>query len=386
VTVLDRSVPLTADQVLDAARALAPTVADRATEIETARRVPRDLLDALAGAGCLRMLLPRSHGGIGADLPSALRLFEALAEADGSVAWTVAIGGSAWVDLAGLPRVTFDALVTGDVIVAGAFAPSGSITPVEDGYRVTGRWGFTSGCEHAAWLYGNCVEGVVDGVPQLRIAVFAPNEVEIEDTWSVSGLCGTGSHHIRVADVRVPAERTLRPLVDEPCLDEPVVRVPVPALVALVVASVAVGIAQGAWNDAVALAAHRVPLLAGAPVAADPLFRAEVATEDAGLRAARALLDDSAGTLWAVAVQGDAATLRQRAEARAAAVWATEQAVVAVEAAYRSGGGTALYRSCALQRRLRDVHAVTQHFIVRRDTMATAGAVLVGEDVDVEVF
>ena len=69
-----------------------------------------DLLDALAAAGCLRMLLPHSHGGVGADLPAALRLFETLAEADASVAWTVMIGGSAWIDLAGLPRATFDAL------------------------------------------------------------------------------------------------------------------------------------------------------------------------------------------------------------------------------------------------------------------------------------
>jgi len=385
-TAVDRRPCVTGDQVLDAARALAPAIAARAAEVEATRRVPGDLLDALVAAGCFRMLLPRSHGGAGADLPSALRLYEALAAADASVGWTVMIGGSAWVDLVGLPRATFDGLFAGDdVVVAGVFAPSGSITPESGGYRVTGRWGFASGCEHATVLYGNSVESVIDGVPQMRMAVFSPHQVAIEDTWSVSGLCGTGSHHIRV-DLRVPADRTWRPLDDEPCLDEPVVRIPVPSLIALMVASVAVGVAQAALDDAVGLAGHRVPLLAGAPVAADALFQADLATADTELRAARALLFESAAALWATAVSGGPLGMPTRARTRATAAWAVRRAVVVVETAYRSGGGTAIYRTCPLERRLRDVHALQQHFIVRSNTMTTAGAVLLGRDVDVPLF
>ncbi len=68
--------------------------------------MPRDLLDELIGAGCFRLLLPRSHGGLGADLPAAMRVIEALANADASVGWIVMIGGGSWVDLTGLPRAT----------------------------------------------------------------------------------------------------------------------------------------------------------------------------------------------------------------------------------------------------------------------------------------
>ena len=60
------------------------------------------------------------------------------------------------------------------MIVAGAFNPAGSITPIDGGYRVEGRWGFASGCEHADWIFGNCVEGLVDGHPVLRAALFTP--------------------------------------------------------------------------------------------------------------------------------------------------------------------------------------------------------------------
>lgn len=378
---------MTPQHVLDAVRELAPAVSERAADVEAARRVPPDLLDELIRAGCFRLLLPRSHGGLGADLVTGMRVVESLARADASVAWIVMIGGSSWCDLVGLPRHTFDAIFSRpDLVVAGAINPTGSITATEGGYRVTGRWAFASGCEHADLLFGNCLEDVVDGVPRLRAAVFSPDEVVIEDTWTASGLRGTGSHHVHVSDVVVPADRTFRPLADEPCLDVPIVRVPPPALYALEIAGAAIGIARGALDDILALAAHKVPLLAGAPLAATPLFQHELATADTELLAARALVYESARSAWATAIGGGSFTLEQRARLRAAAVWATERAAAVVATAYRAGGGSSVYADCPLQRRLRDVHALTQHFLVRRDTLTTAGAVLAGQDVTVMVF
>jgi alkylation response protein AidB-like acyl-CoA dehydrogenase len=379
---------VTPQEILDAARRLAPAISARAAEVEAARRVPRDLLDELVGARLFRLLRPATHGGAEADLTSAGRVLEELARADASVAWTVMIGSGTWCDLVGLPRATFDELFAGapDVITAGVFAPTGSIAPDGDGYRVTGRWSFASGCEHADWIYGNCVEGVVDGVPRLRTAVFEPGQVAIEDTWTVSGLSGTGSHHFRADAVVVPAERTLDPLADSPCLDAPIVRVPIPSLIALAIASVAVGVARGALDDVVALAAEKVPLLDRRHLATNPTFQLELAGADTELAAARALIHEAAAEAWETATDGAEFTLAHRARMRAAAVWATARAADVVRAAFRAGGGGAIYAASPLQRRLRDVDALTQHFLVRRDTLATAGAILAGEDVDVMVF
>jgi alkylation response protein AidB-like acyl-CoA dehydrogenase len=378
----------TADEVLDAVDRMTPAIAARADEIEAGRRLPRDLLDELIAAGVFRLVRPASHGGLGADLPAIGRVYEALARADASVGWTAMIGSASWCDLAGLPRASFDELFSGapDTITAGAFAPSGSIAADGGGYRASGRWGFASGCEHADWIYGNHVEEVVDGVPRLRIAVFSPDQVVIEDTWTVSGLRGTGSHHFHVDEVVVPAERTLDPLTAAPCLDAPIVRVPVPALIALGVAIVAIGCAQGALDDVVDLAAGKVPLLASRPLAASPTFHLELATADTELRAARALIHEHAEAAWEAAVDGAEPTLPDRARIRAAAVWATERAADVVRAAHRAGGGGSIYATSPLQRRLRDIDALTQHFIVRRDTLTTAGAVLLGQDPDVPVF
>jgi alkylation response protein AidB-like acyl-CoA dehydrogenase len=374
--------------VLAASEQLAPTITARAGDVEAARRIPRDLLDELIDAGCFRILVPRSHGGVGADLASAMRMNETLARADGSVGWTVMIGAAAWGDLAALPRPSFDALFAHgpDVLAAGAFNPTGRVVAEDGGYRVTGRWGFASGCEHANWLFGNSVEGVVDGVPQLRIAVFTPDEVTIEDTWNVSGMCGTGSHHFRADEVFVPAARTFRPFVDHPSLDEPIVRIPPPSVIPLLISSVALGIARGALDDVVALAAEKVPLLAPAPLATDPVFHLDLATADTELRAAHALVYEVTDEVWASAVAGAELSMDLRARVRAAGVWCAARAAAVVETAYRSGGGSSLYAESPLQRRLRDIHALTQHFLVRRNTLVTAGAVLAGQDVQVLVF
>ena len=378
----------TVDATLQAARALAGTISERAAEIERARRVPPDLLDSLVAAGCFRVLLPVSHGGLGAELASAMRVFETLAQADASVGWTVMIGASCWCDLVGLPRATFDALFAGRprVIMAGVFNPSGSISREGDGYRVTGRWSFASGCEHADWLFGDCIEGLVDGVPQLRMAVFSPDQVVIEDTWNVSGLSGTGSHHFRVDGVFVPSDRTLVPDVDPPCIEDVIARVPVPALLSLNIASIAVGIAQGALDDIIVIASEKTPLLAESKLAGNAHFQYQLAYADTELRAARALLYESAGSTWATIAGGSRLTLEQRARVRAAAVWATTVAAEVATTAYRAGGGGSVYAGSPLQRRLRDINAVTQHFLVRHDTLSTAGAILAGQDVRVMVF
>lgn len=379
---------MTVETVLQAVRRLAPSIFDRADEIEAGRRVPVDLLDSLRAAGCFRLVRPATHGGLEASLPDVMGALESLARADASVAWTVMIGAGSWIDLAHLPRETFDALYATrpDAITAGVFNPTGSFTSVDGGYHVTGRWSFASGCEHADVLFGNGVEGVADGVPQLRGAVFAPADVAIEDTWSVSGLCGTGSHHFRVDGAVVPAERTYAPMNGEPCIDALVVHLPPPAVFSLVMAGVALGIAQGALDDIVVLASDKVPLLSSVALGGNPLFQFELATADTDVRAARSLLYEEAERLWATAASGDPPTMEHRAQVRASAVWTVERATSVVTAAYRNGGGTSLYSACPLQRRLRDIHALAQHFVVRRDTLVTAGAILAGQDVQLMVF
>jgi indole-3-acetate monooxygenase len=374
-------------RILDAVRDLAPAIAVRAGEIEAARRLPPDLVTELTAAGCFGMLRPRSHGGAGVDLATSMRVYEDLSRADASVGWTVAIGAGCWLDVVGLPRSTFEDVFADDpdVKVGGGINPAGVAVPADGGYRVTGRWAFVSGCQHCDWIYGNCIEEGATGnggMPPLRIALFRAGEVEIEDTWSVSGLCGTGSHDVVADDVFVPTERTFALLSAEPCLDDPLVRIPLPSPYALQMASVALGVAQGAVDDILALAADKVPLFAGASLATNPLFQNQLGQADASLRAARSLVYAEAADAWAAALAGDPFTTEHRARIRGSATWACDTAATVAGMAYRAGGGSSLYRSSPLQRRFRDVHALTQHFLVKLDSMTTVGAVMAGQEVD----
>ena len=373
--------------VLDAARGLAPKIAARAAEIEAARRLPLDLVRDLTAAGCFRMLVPRSHGGGGFDLATAMGVIEELSRADASVAWTTMNLAGGWINLGTIPRATFDALYAEgpDVIIGGVFSPAGTAVPVDGGYRVSGRWAFASGCEDCQWLFGNCMEAHADG-PQLRTVLFSPDQIKIEDTWSVSGLCGTGSHHLTADNVFVRAERTCLPFADPPCLDEPLLRMPMPPIFAFGVASVAIGIAQGALEDILALSVSKVPLLAHTSLATNPLFQHQLGAADAKLRAARGLLYADAAAAWGTAVAGAEFTPEHRARMRSAITWAATTAASVVDMAYHAGGGSSIYAANPLQRRFRDVHAITQHFLVKLDTLTTAGAVLAGADADLTVF
>jgi alkylation response protein AidB-like acyl-CoA dehydrogenase len=150
----------------------------------------------------------------------------------------------------------------------------------------------------------------------------------------------------------------------------------------LAIASVAVGIAEGALAEITTLATAKVPVFADSTLATLPLFRHGLGEMDAHLRAARALLDADIASTWTAAVTGAEFTPERRAMARATAVWVVTAAAEVVDAAYAAGGGTSLYSSSPLQRRLRDIHALTQHFAVKPDTFTLAGAVLAGQDVD----
>ena len=376
--------PADVDRTIDEVCAF---VAARSAEIERARRLPAEVVDTLRDAGWFDLLLPPDLGGGGAALPVAAERLARLARADASTGWTVMIGAGIWCDLVGLDRTAFDDLFAAEdhTILAGVFNPTGRVEAVADGYRVDGRWAFASGCQHATWLYANCIEEVGEG-GRLRTVVFRPDQIQIEDTWDAPGLRGTGSHHFRADAVVVSPERTLVTFEAEPCVDAPIVRIPVPTLLALLIASIGVGIAEGAVDDLLALSATKVPLLADGTVAADPTFQHQLATATAELAAARALLADATGSAWQRAADGPPIDLALRARLRTAACWAMDRSAGVVDVAYRAAGSAVLDAQHPLSRRFRDVHTVTQHFLVRAETLTTAGAIIAGQDLEPAVF
>ncbi len=374
--------------LLGAVRDLAPAISARSAEIDAARRLPPDLLAQLKAAGCFRMFVPKSHGGLNIDVPVSMEIIETLASADGSTGWVVMIGSETPMFLALLSRKHFDRLYANgpDVIIAGAFAPRGQAELADGNYRVKGRWGFASGCQHSDWLFGNCVvtengtprAGVIPGTTEARAMMFAPSKAQILDTWSVNGLRGTGSHDLAVENLVVPADDSFDIFFGRPCIATPSNAEPL-LYAALHIGAVAIGIAQRAINEIVALAnTNKRRLYASASIAESQLFQYRVGHADASLRAARNLLRSQADAVWNSAVAGIPVSIDGRAPVMAANTWAVQTCAAVVDSCYKAGGGTSPYDSSSLQRCMRDIQTLTQHAAVAESWLTTSGATILG--------
>ena len=243
---------------------------------------------------------------------------------------------------------------------------------------VSGRWAFASGCELAGWRMGGAlVEGgepdlLPSGAPDVRSMLFRASETRVIDTWTTSGLCGTGSHDFEVTDAFVPAARTLSLFRDRPRHDAPIYRLPFFGVLAANVAAVAIGIAQSAVDAFVELAKTKRPPGGKRTIAHRELVQLDVAEAEAKVGAGRALLREAVAR---VEVLGDA-TLPARARLRLAAYHAVKESAAAVDLMYSAGGAASVYATSPLQRHFRDVHVATQHLMVNRTSAALAGRVL----------
>jgi alkylation response protein AidB-like acyl-CoA dehydrogenase len=376
-------------KLLDAARDMAPVITARAADTEAGRRLPLDLLGQLKQAGFFRMFLPRSHGGLEVDLRTGNEVLETLARADGSSGWTVMLGSESPHLFSLLPRERFDAIYSGgpDVIMGGAFNAQGQAVVEKGGYRVTGRWGFATGCQHADWLFGNCVilkdgqplPGAMPGVPLMRGMLLPASEVRILDTWNVLGLKGTGSHDIVMEGLFCPEEQSLDIFTGTPCVRTPGFVSPLAHFV-LHMGAVVLGIAQGALDDLVKLAGTgKRRLYARTSLAESPVFQLQLGRLDMDVRAARALLRDASDEFWAACVNDPAAAAAITPRLSSTLAWVTETAASVVGTCYQAGGASSLRDGSSLQRRFRDVHTFRQHAAAAEGWFGQAGASLLGQ-------
>src|SRR5258708_14816823 len=136
----------TAQGVLADIRELASHVTSGEAEMETGRRIPPDLVEALRSIGVFRMFVPQSHGGLELDLPTALEVIGALGRLDGSLGWTAMIGAGSAIFVPYLPRETYDQVYRNgpDMIIAASAQPAGTAEAVPGGWRINRRGPFVS--------------------------------------------------------------------------------------------------------------------------------------------------------------------------------------------------------------------------------------------------
>lgn len=376
--------PLDVPQIADplaVAEGFAAEVAARVAETEAARQVPQDLAERLAATGLYQLCVPKDLGGPGGSAADYGRVVERLARADASVGWCVFIGVTSAMTIAALPDGPA-MLADRTALAAGVFAPTGTAKREAGGLRVNGRWQWGSGSPNARWISGGAMLATDDGSPpqQLQV-VFHRDEIEILDTWHVSGLRGTGSNDFKAVDVLVPDTRALPVFGPRP--DLPAFRFPTFGMLAIGIGAVALGLARTAIDEAVAVAVAKTPQGNSRSLAQKPRAHLEVARAEATLRAARLFFYQAIDDAWAAANGPDRPTLEQRRDLRLAITYAVEASVRAVDAMYTLCGGSSVYAHSPLQRCFRDVHVATQHMMVNDAVYELAGRLFLGLETSV---
>lgn len=362
------------EQVLEAVRGLVPGIAERAAEAERARRIPEATVKELADAGFFRLLQPKAFGGHEAHPASFYEAVREIAAACGSTGWVASVVGvHAWQ--LGLFPVQAQQDVWGadrDARISSSYAPTGRVTRVDGGFRLDGRWSFSSGCDHAGWVFlGGLIHDENGGPPDMRTFLLPRADYRIEDVWNTIGLRGTGSNDIVVEDAFVPEHRTLS-FADTSALacpgqelnTGPIYRLPYAAVFSTTISMPIAGIAQGALNAYLKATRDRIRVsYGGQKVAEDPHAHVRIATAASEIDAAWTLMDRNVRELMADAGAGRESSLKLRLRTRRDQVLGTARAIKAVDLLFENAGGRALGEGNAVGRAWRDAHAGRVHAV-----------------------
>ncbi len=350
---------MTENQFVECAAELVPFLKARALQTERSRRLPRETVDALVASHLIRLGVPSRFGGLGSDYDQAYAVAAELARGCAASAWCYSLWTvHAWMVGHFPERAQTEFYANGpDVLCSSSFAATKSVQaePCDGGLRLSGRWEFSSGSDHASWfLLGTGAPGV--------LSLVARQDVEVLDTWHASGLCGSGSHDVQVHDVFVPDYRCLN--MDRAGVDDflgwelhhrTTYRVPLRTMLAWDLVAPLLGIGEGMLEEFV----RRIQAgESGLHMARSEVVQLRVAGAAAGGEGARALMRHRLDRVLARASRGDAFTELERLTVARDRAFVVRLCMQAINRLFDVSGGHALFLSEPLQRAHRDAQAV----------------------------
>jgi resorcinol 4-hydroxylase (FADH2) len=372
-----------AGEIIARARALLPELRARADETEKLRRLPDDLNRAFAAAGFYKIMQPKHYGGYELPFGTQTELGAELSRACGSAGWVACIiSCHAW--LAGMfPKEAQDEIWGPDpnATIASSFMPVGAKAErAPGGYRVSGRWKFSSGVDHCQWAVV-----VLPIPPKAYFALLKLSECRIEDVWHSVGLAGTGSNDILAEKLFVAEHRLLDleglrggPTPGSAVNPHYLYRLPLLSCFTFNIVGSALGIAKGVGASVIDGLAAQVSR-AGAQVAHYQSIQLRVAEALAEIDAAHGLVFKDRDEIVAKAEAGAEFTLLDRLRYRRDMSFAGQLCLRAVERLFPIVGAQGLMNDHPVQRGWRDMRAVSHHFGMTWDIQGSYyGAVALG--------
>ncbi len=358
--------------VLDGVRDLLPTFRERADEGERLRVVPESSVKELEETGFFRLLQPKRYGGFEADPVDFYTAVRDIASADGSTGWVSSVVGVHPWQVALFDDEAQQAVWGDDqaVRLSSSYAPTGKAMLAEGGFTLSGKWSFSSGCDHCSWvLLGGLVFNDEGQVVDFRTFMVPREKYQIVDVWNVVGLRGTGSNDIVVEETFIPEAFTLSMGETGQCKGpgqavnpSDLYKLPFHSIFTSTIATPIIGMAKGAYAEHVEMQQKRVrAAYLGEKASLDPFAAVRIARSSSEIDAAWALLMNNIREEQDLVARGEAIPLELRLRVRRDQVLGTTRAIDAIDSLFEASGGRALAEGTFLQRAWRDAHAGRVH-------------------------
>ena len=389
----DKAIP-TGEELVARARALGPKLKERAAQAEVERKLPKETIADFQEAGLFRILQPRRWGGYEMDPQVFFDVQLALAEADASTGWVYGIIAChnyqmALFDLKAQEEVWGEDTAT---LIASSYQPVGKVERTEGGFYLTGRWSFSSGCDHCQWIFlGSLIPPSGDLPMEMRTFLLPKSDFQIVDTWRTFGLKSTGSNDIVVERVFVPEHRTHKATDGFFCTNPgqavntaPLYRLPWAQIFVRSISTSSLGAARGALATYIEAARTRVSSNTGKATKSDPAALLGLARTEGELDGMVAVLHRNFDRMMAAVRAGETISIEDRL------LYVYESSAVArrcadmVDEMIQFLGGRAIYSEHPLVRYWLDLNAARAH--VANDPSnagVNLGAQLIGDPVQV---
>ncbi len=375
-------------ELKESAAALVAKLDARAPEAESLRRLPDETFADLKSAGLHRMCQPARLGGAELPLDGAADIISTLARGCASTAWVCGVFTDHSI-IAGMfePRTADEIWAdTPDAVISSGYLPAGSAERTAGGWRLTGTWGFASGCDFADWILLGCMLPMDDDTKMAHLCLVPRAEFEIDDNWHVMGLQATGSKNIVVENVFVPVHRTVamaamnggaeaRGQTDVPAL----YRLPQVTAVPFLFCATIIGISESVLEATIDQIGGRNAF--GTPVAEFPSMQLHIAESAAEIDCARMLMQRDTAEAMAAMREPRPLTMAEKIRNRRDQAYSARLCTRAVDRLFGAAGARGILEENVVQRKFRDLRAANVHIAVNWDLAGTTyGRVTLGLD------
>jgi len=372
---------VTAAQLIARARDMIPTVRERAERAEKLRRLPPETHQDFIDAGFYKVLQPTRYGGYGLDYGVNCEISTEIARGCASSGWIASITTChAWI--LGMMEVEAQERVWGNdegqLIASCFFVAEHKLERATGGYRLSGRWRFSSGVDLCQWVLVQAVIPAEKGPPDRFFCLLPLAECKIEDVWHVTGLAATGSNDVVARDVFLPDSHMLRvndlnggPTPGSAVNGEHIYKLPLFGVFSYNLVGTGTGAAIGAVDQLTDQMKARTTSGTRLKLATMQSVQLRLARASAEADAARTIVARNLEEMNRVTREGNWPTMEQRMRYRRDSSYASLLAVQATEGVFPLVGGQGLTTDNAIGRAWRDAHAVQQHIALTWDAHGT---------------